>query len=63
MEEALKEAETAASEGEVPVGAVIVRDGEIIARAHNMTEQAKDPTAHAEILAIRKAAAFLGGWR
>ena len=63
MEEAYKEAETAAAEGEVPVGAVIVRDGEIIARAHNMTEQAKDPTAHAEILAIRRAAAFLGGWR
>ena len=63
MEEALKEAETAAVEGEVPVGAVIVRDGEIIARAHNRTEQAKDPTAHAEILAIREAATRLGGWR
>ena len=63
MKEALQEAEKAASEGEVPVGAVIVRDGEIIARAHNRTEQAKDPTAHAEILAIRDAAAALGGWR
>jgi len=63
MEEAYKEAETAAAEGEVPIGAVIVRDGEIIARAHNMTEHAIDPTAHAEILAIRRAAAFLGGWR
>ena len=63
MVEALKEAEIAASEGEVPVGAVIVRDGEIIARAHNMTEQAKDPTAHAEMLAIRQAAQRLGGWR
>jgi len=63
MEEAYKEAETAAAEGEVPTGAVIVRDGEIIARAHNMTEHAIDPTAHAEILAIRRAAAFLGGWR
>ena len=63
MEEAYKEAETAAAEGEVPVGAVVVRDGEIIARAHNRTEQAKDPTAHAEILAIREAAARLGGWR
>ena len=63
MAEALKEAEAAAAEGEVPVGAVIVRGGEIIARAHNMTEQAKDPTAHAEILAIRKAAELLGGWR
>ena len=63
MEEAYKEAEAAAAEGEVPVGAVIVRDGKIIARAHNMTEQAKDSTAHAEMLAIREAASFLGGWR
>ena len=63
MAEALKEAEAAAAEGEVPVGAVIVRGGEIIAGAHNMTEQTKDPTAHAEILAIRKAAELLGGWR
>ena len=53
MQEALKEAKAAAAEGEVPIGAVIVRGGEIIARAHNRTEQAKDPTAHAEILAIR----------
>ena len=63
MAEALKEARAAAEEGEVPVGAVIVREGEIIARAHNMTEQAKDPTAHAEMLAIRAAASLLGGWR
>jgi len=63
MQEALKEANAAAAEGEVPIGAVIVRGGEIIARAHNRTEQAKDPTAHAEILAIREAAARLGGWR
>ena len=63
MEEAYKEAEAAAAEGEVPVGAVIVRDGEIIARAHNRTVQLKDPTAHAEILAIREAAKALGGWR
>jgi len=63
MMEALKEAEIAASEGEVPVGAVIVRDGEIIAKAHNMTEQSKDPTAHAEVLAIRQASQWLGGWR
>ena len=63
MQEALKEAKAAAAEGEVPIGAVIVRGGEIIARAHNRTEQAKDPTAHAEILAIREAAARLGGWR
>ena len=63
MEEAFLEAKAAAAEGEVPIGAVIVRDGEIIARAHNMTEQTKDPTAHAEMLAIRKAAEVLGGWR
>ncbi len=63
MAEALKEARAAAEEGEVPVEAVIVREGEIIARAHNMTEQAKDPTAHAEMLAIKAAASLLGGWR
>ena len=63
MAEALKEAEIAAASGEIPVGAVIVRDGEIIARGHNMTETMKDPTAHAEMLAIRRAAQKLGGWR
>ncbi len=63
MEEAYIEAQAAAAEGEVPIGAVIVRDGEIIARAHNRMEQDKDPTAHAEMLAIREAAAVLGGWR
>ena len=63
MSVALEEAKKAASMGEVPVGAVIVKDGEIISRAHNLTESSKDPTAHAEMLAIRKAAAKLGGWR
>ena len=63
MREALAEAEIARKNGEVPVGAVIVRDGEIIARGHNETEGAKDATAHAEILAIRKAAEKSGGWR
>ena len=63
MEEALREARLAAAAGEVPVGAVIVRDGQIIARAHNLVETHKDPTAHAEILAIRQAAKALGGWR
>ncbi len=63
MISALREAEIAAAEGEVPVGAVIVRDGEIVAKAHNMTEQMKDPTAHAEMLAIRQASQRLGGWR
>lgn len=63
MEEALVEAKKAFELGEVPVGAVIVKDGEIIARAHNLTETSKDPTAHAEVLAIKKAAEVLGGWR
>ena len=63
MEEALREARLAAAAGEVPVGAVVVREGQIIARAHNLVETLKDPTAHAEILAIRQAAKALGGWR
>lgn len=63
MREALKEAEIAFSLGEVPVGCVIVRDGEIIARGHNMTETLKDPTVHAEMNALREAAEKLGGWR
>lgn len=63
MIEALTEAKKAFQLGEVPIGAVIVKDGEIIARAHNLTETSKDPTAHAEILAIRRAAEILGGWR
>ena len=63
MEEALKEAQKAAALGEVPIGAVIVRGGEVVGRGHNMTETAKDPTAHAEIEAIRQAAKNLGGWR
>jgi len=60
---AIKEAEIAASEGEVPVGAVIVKDNEVIAMAHNMKESLKDVTAHAEILAIRKASERLNNWR
>ena len=63
MAEALKEAALAAEMGEVPIGAVIVRVDEIIAAAHNLVETSKDPTAHAEMLAIRQAAARLGGWR
>lgn len=63
MKEALKEAEKAAASGEVPIGAVIVKDGEIIGRGHNETETSKDPTAHAEMTAIRQAASKLGGWR
>jgi tRNA(adenine34) deaminase len=63
MKEALLEAETALSKGEVPIGAVIVFNGEIIARAHNLKEERKDPTAHAEILAIQQATAKLNNWR
>ena len=66
MLEALKEAEKARDKGEIPIGAVIVKDGEIIGRGHNLTETEKDPTAHAEIVAIRQAGRKLGetlGWR
>lgn len=63
MKAALKEAEKAAAMGEVPIGAVVVKDGIIIGRGHNKTETAKDPTAHAEMEAIRVASAVLGGWR
>ena len=63
MREAILEAEKAFDLGEVPVGCVIVRDGEIIARGHNLTETAKDPTVHAEMNALREAAEKLGGWR
>jgi tRNA(adenine34) deaminase len=61
MKKALQEAETAFDNGEIPVGAVIVVQGRIIARAHNQTEQLNDVTAHAEMLAITSAANFLGG--
>ena len=60
MLEALKEAAAAADEGEVPVGAVIVKDGQIIARAHNLTETARRSSAHAEMLALEKAEEALG---
>ncbi|MBK5261097.1 MAG: nucleoside deaminase [Peptostreptococcaceae bacterium] len=63
MIEALKEAGKAMARGEVPIGAVVIKDGEIIGRGYNLTESLKDPTAHAEINAIREAASFLGGWR
>ena len=63
MKEALKEAQKAYELGEIPIGAIIVKDGEIIARGHNLTETEKDPTAHAEMIAIRQAAKKLGGWR
>ena len=63
MQEALKEARKAYKKLEIPVGAVIVRDGEIIAKAHNIKEEKKDTTKHAEILAIQKASKKLGTWR
>ena len=63
MKEALALAREAYEAGEVPVGAVIVKDGRIIGRGRNSTEGDKDPTCHAEINAIRQAAAALGGWR
>ena len=63
MKEALKEARKALKKEEVPVGAVIVKDGEIIARAHNTKETKKDTTCHAEILAIKKASKKLNSWR
>jgi len=63
MREALAEARLAAGAGELPVGCVIARDGEIIARAHNECEARQDATAHAELLAIRQASAEAGDWR
>ena len=63
MKEALKEAQKALEKEEVPVGAVIVKDGKIIARAHNTKETQKDATCHAEILAIKKACKKLKTWR
>ncbi|MCQ2551518.1 MAG: tRNA adenosine(34) deaminase TadA [Clostridia bacterium] len=63
MKEALKEAKKAEEIGEVPIGAIIEKDGKILGRGHNMTQTLKDPTAHAEMIAIRQAAKELGGWR
>ena len=63
MKQALKEAEKAYKKLEVPVGAVIVKDGKIIARAHNQKETRTDTTKHAEILAIQKASKKLESWR
>ena len=63
MRVALVEAAQAGEHGDVPVGCVVVRDGEIVGAAHNEREARADPTAHAEVLALRAAAANLGGWR
>jgi tRNA(adenine34) deaminase len=63
MELALQQAQAAAAVDEVPVGAVIARDGRVIGAAHNQREQLRDPTAHAEMLAITQAAESVGDWR
>jgi tRNA(adenine34) deaminase len=63
MMEALAEAERAGGIGEVPIGAVVVREGRVVGRGHNRRESDGDPLAHAEILAIRQAASAVGGWR
>lgn len=63
LDNAVEEAEIARLEGEVPVGAIIVKNNKIIASAHNMKEKLKDPTAHAEIMAIRRATEILKDWR
>ena len=63
MRYAIAEAVKAESKAEVPIGAVIVHEGRIIARGHNLRETSQDPTGHAELIAIRKAARKLGSWR
>lgn len=63
MKQALKEAEKAYRKGEVPIGAVIVKDGKIISRGHNLKEIKKDTTKHAEIIAIEKASKKIDAWR
>ena len=63
MREALALASRAAAENEVPVGAVVVKEDQIIGRGYNRVEGLQDPTAHAEVIAIRQAAEHLGGWR
>lgn len=63
MRQALAEAEEAFHLGEVPIGAVVVCDGRVVGRGHNMRETWRDPTAHAEVIAIREASAALNAWR
>jgi tRNA(adenine34) deaminase len=63
MRLALREAELASAHDDVPIGAVVVHDGELLAAAHNERELRQDPTAHAEVLALREAARALGSWR
>jgi len=63
MAVALEEARLAAEKGEVPIGAIVVHEGEIVGRGHNLRETSNDPTTHAEMIAIRQAAAHTGHWR
>jgi tRNA(adenine34) deaminase len=63
MDAALEEARRAGEKGEVPVGSVIVYEGHVVARGHNLREATQDPTAHAELLALKEAARALGTWR
>ena len=63
MRLAMREAEAALAHGDVPIGAVVVRAGEVVGAGHNERELRRDPTAHAEILALREAAGSLGSWR
>ncbi len=63
MQLAIEQARQAKAAGDVPVGAVIVRDGQLVAAAHNQREQLRDPTAHAEMIAITQAAEAVGSWR
>ncbi len=63
MSVALREAHRALDDGEVPVGAVVVHAGRVIGRGYNQRERLKDPTAHAEMIALTAASTFLGGWR
>ena len=63
MKEAIREAELAALEDEVPIGCVIVKDGEIIAKAHNQRDKTNNPLGHAETLAIKKASEILNDWQ
>jgi len=63
MQAAIAEAQLARAKGEVPIGAVIVHEGQIIGRGHNLRETSNDPTSHAEMVAIRQAAEAIGHWR
>ena len=63
MREAIKEAKKSFVSGEIPVGAVIVKDDNIIARAHNLRETLQDPLAHAELIAIKEASKYINNWR